>query len=52
MSAFMVKNESGDVVGKYETKSEPSLPDYLQVVELDEVTELSEYDVDEWWDNS
>jgi len=34
------------VVGKYESSKPPSVPDNLSV---DEVSNLSDYEVEEWW---
>ena len=46
MIDFIVK-DGDDIVGKYRRENQPNVPDHLSVEEVDNV---SDNDVVEWWD--
>jgi hypothetical protein len=50
MKDLLVRNESGEVVGKYRQHNEPNVPDRLTVSELNGGESLGDYEVVEWWD--
>ena len=48
MIDWIATDADGNIVGKYRQHNKPTIPDDYELMQVDE---LSDYDVDYWWDD-